>query len=148
MPRCAIRNHFDVLHAQRTARQFACDLGFGRKACVELAIVASELSSNIVRHGKGGELEISSIDEAGGKAIVLVAHDSGPSFRDFKVALQDGCDDRGPLSPDELQKRHGLATGLGTVVRLTHALRMESDARGKRVIAVRYVKRPLAAIAK
>jgi len=148
MPRCEVRNYFDVFHAQRTTRDFASGLGFGRKACVELAIVASELSSNIVKHGKGGELEVSSIDGASGKAIMLVASDSGPPFRDLKMALQDGCDDRGPISPDEFGKRAGLAAGLGTIVRLTHTLRVESDARGKRVIAVRYVNRPLEAVMK
>jgi hypothetical protein len=58
------------------------------------------------------------------------------------MALQDGCDDRGPIDPAHLLKRGGLGIGLGAVVRLMDSLQVEQDKDGKQIRAVRYLRRP------
>jgi anti-sigma regulatory factor (Ser/Thr protein kinase) len=141
--RCVIRDEYDVLHAQRCAKQFAKELGFPSRACQELAIVASELSSNVLKHGGGGALELSLATESGERALVLTASDSGPPFLDLNTALQDGCSDAGPIDPGDMLKRRGTASGLGAVVRLTHSLRVEQEPRGKRLIVVRFLDKPV-----
>ncbi|MGH7440186.1 MAG: hypothetical protein ACRENE_31220 [Polyangiaceae bacterium] len=124
-------------------KRFGLRLGFGPIACAELAIVASELSSNIVKYGKGGHLEVGECEEHGLKGIVLTAHDADPPFRSFEAALEDGADDAGPIHPDLIHRHTGLASGLGAVARMTHSVRLEVEANGKRVVATRYLDKPL-----
>src|SRR5262249_5197384 len=120
-----IRSRYDALEAQRRARHAAANVGFGRRASYELAIVASELASNILKYGKRGSVEIVELCPPEDAGIAVVACDSGPAFRSFDLALADGYDDAGPIDPDALLRRDGLGAGLGAVVRLTHSFRLE-----------------------
>ena len=100
----------------------------------------SELASNIVKYGVRGSIELTPLDDPpNGTGLSIVAHDVGPPFRDWNMALRDGCDDRGPIGPAELLRREGLGIGLGAVVRLSHGLELETGADGKRIRVVRYV---------
>jgi anti-sigma regulatory factor (Ser/Thr protein kinase) len=144
MPQIPIRDRLDLFQVQRAARKVAHEIGFHRLACEELAIVASELSSNALKYGNGGVLELEPVDDEHGVGMMLIAHDSGPPFRDLQMALQDGYDDNGPIDPGAILKRGGMGAGLGAIVRLTHLFRVESEANGKRVIAIRYLRKPAA----
>jgi anti-sigma regulatory factor (Ser/Thr protein kinase) len=138
-----INNRFDTLEAQRRAKVVALAIGFPRRACGELAIVASELSSNILKYGKCGRMAFVEVREGEGIGLSIRAYDAGPPFRDLRSAVLDGCDDLGPIDPDHLSRRGGLGAGLGAVIRLTHSFRVEQDRPGKWVIATRYLGRPL-----
>jgi anti-sigma regulatory factor (Ser/Thr protein kinase) len=142
MPRYPLRDKLDLFQVQRAAKRVATEIGFSHHAREELAIVASELSSNVIKYGKGGVLELSDLEDEHGKGMILIAHDSGPPFRHLSMAVQDGCDDNGPIDPATIFKRGGIGAGLGAVIRLTHTFRVESETDGKRVIAIRYLKRP------
>ena len=85
--------------------------------------MASELGSNIIKYGRHGSLTFSGLEaeDARGRGISVVARDYGPPFHDLAIALQDGCDDRGPLDPMQLFNRKGIGGGLGAVFRLTHS---------------------------
>jgi anti-sigma regulatory factor (Ser/Thr protein kinase) len=139
-----INNRFDTLEAQRRTKLFALSMGFAHRACGELAIVASELSSNILKYGKYGRMAFVEVKEAEATGMSIRAYDVGPPFRNLGSALLDGCDDRGPIDPDHLWRRGGLGAGLGAVIRLTHSFRVEPEQHGKWVIATRYLGRPLA----
>jgi len=133
----------DVLIAQQVVRQGARAMGFPRAACAELMIVASELSSNILKYGKRGVLRVERVDDpARGAALRLVAEDEGPPFKSFETAQIDGFDDEGPLEPAELIARKGTGSGLGAVRRMTHELVCEPMPAGKAVIATRYLVAP------
>jgi anti-sigma regulatory factor (Ser/Thr protein kinase) len=140
MPRHDVRDFVDVLHVQAMTKRFAATLGFSGRECSELAIVASELSSNILKYGPPGSLELVVIDDAGGSGLGLIAHDVGPPFRSLELALQDGWDDTGPIDPILIFRRKGMGGGLGAVSRLTHRVSVEPEPGGKRILAVRYVK--------
>ena len=142
MPQYPLRDRLDLFHVQRAAKRVAAEVGFGHHAQQELAIVASELSSNAIKYGKGGVLELSSVEDEHGRGMILIAHDSGPPFRNLDMAMQDGFDDNGPIDPATILKRGGMGAGLGAVIRLTHSFRVESEPQGKRVIAIRYLRRP------
>jgi anti-sigma regulatory factor (Ser/Thr protein kinase) len=142
MPKYEIRDWIDVLHVQRQMLQFASALGFSRRECHELAIVASELTSNILKYGIRGSIEMETIADGNGIGVAVIASDCGPPFRDLAVALQDGHDDQGPIDPMQMVKRGGIGGGLGAVLRLTHAFSVETQATGKKVYAVRYLQRP------
>jgi anti-sigma regulatory factor (Ser/Thr protein kinase) len=139
----AIKTSLDVYGPRKTLEQLCSELGFSRPARQELAIVVSELCSNIVKYGVRGSVEIEkACDAVHGLGVVIVARDVGPPFHDFQMALNDGCDDRGPIDPGTLMKRGGLGIGLGAVVRLTDSVELTQGPSGKAIRVCRYVRRP------
>jgi anti-sigma regulatory factor (Ser/Thr protein kinase) len=136
-----IQDPADVLIAQQVARRTARALGFARPASAELAIVASELASNILKYGKKGVLRIERVSHpAHGAGVRMIAEDEGPPFKNFERAQIDGFSDDGPLELTAYLGRKGTASGLGAVRRLTHELSWKQLANGKAVIATRYVR--------
>jgi anti-sigma regulatory factor (Ser/Thr protein kinase) len=132
-----------IFAPRRAARDLAATLGFDRRAATEIAIAVSELGSNIVKYGVRGRITVERADDPGrGVGVRILADDEGPPFRDFATALQDGCDDRGPLDPGTFLKRHGIGAGLGAVTRFSDTITLEPAASGKRIVVVRYLKRP------
>jgi len=130
-----VRGQADVVTARRAALRLGERAGLGRRRATEIAIVVSELASNIVKYGVRGEVTLAW--EAA--ALVVVAKDVGPPIRDLETALADGCDDRGPIDPALLAGRGGLGTGLGAVVRLADRFECRQDAGGKE-ITVRFLR--------
>jgi anti-sigma regulatory factor (Ser/Thr protein kinase) len=116
-------------------------LGFSGRESGELAIVASELTSNILKYGIRGSIEIEAFADDKGSGIAIIARDYGPAFRDLKTALLDGHDDAGPIDPLHMLRRKGIGGGLGAVLRLTDSFRVEPEPDGKRVHVVRYLPR-------
>jgi anti-sigma regulatory factor (Ser/Thr protein kinase) len=140
MPTYRVRESLDVYAPCQAVGTLARQLGFARGECAELSIVVSELASNIVKYGVHGSIELAQLDDPSkGVGISIVAQDVGPPFHDWKMALRDGCDDRGPIEPDKLLRRAGLGIGLGAVLRLSHSLEVEAGVQGKRIRALRYV---------
>jgi anti-sigma regulatory factor (Ser/Thr protein kinase) len=140
MWRHAVRDRVDVLHVQRGAKRFAASMGFDARACSELAIVASELGTNILKYGVAGSIEMLALPEGEPSGLMIVAHDTGPPFHSLELALQDGWDDKGPIEPLLLLRRGGIGGGLGAVARLMDDLRVEAEPGGKQVLAIRYLK--------
>ena len=138
-----VREALDVYALREAVGKLASELGFQRRERAELLIVVSELCTNIVKYGVRGSLELEPhVDAVHGAGIAIVAHDIGPAFRDFKLALMDGYDDQGPIDPGLLMKRGGLGIGLGAVRRLTDALSVDYNSEGKSIRVVRYLRRP------
>jgi anti-sigma regulatory factor (Ser/Thr protein kinase) len=138
-----IHQPIDLYAARQAVETLAARLGFQRREQQELAIVVSELCSNIIKYGIRGSVELEPVnDRTHGAGVSIVARDVGPPFRDLGMALQDGCDDRGPIDPSVMLKRSGLGIGLGAVVRLTDGLDVQQQREGKEIRAVRYLKRP------
>jgi anti-sigma regulatory factor (Ser/Thr protein kinase) len=137
--RHAVQHPVDSFEARRSAMELAQQIGFDRRACVEIAIATSELAVNIAKYGRRGHVTLSAVDDPRrGPGIAIVASDQGPPSRDFQMALRDGCDDEGPLLPEELSGRHGLGAGLGAVARFTDELGWQPTPEGKEVRAVRF----------
>jgi anti-sigma regulatory factor (Ser/Thr protein kinase) len=138
----AIQGRSDVVVAGSQGRRFAVRHGFDVKRATEIAIVVSELASNIVKHGVKGELRLLWDPETG--EIAVEAHDVGPPIHDLQLAMIDGYDDRGPIDPALILRRGGLGTGLGAVARLADCLeyRQKSgqEAAGK-VLTARFLPR-------
>lgn len=135
-----IEHPVDVFAAQQLARRSAQAMGFSATACAELMIVASELSSNILKYGQRGSVRVDPVDDPErGLGVRLVASDEGRPFKSFETAQRDGFNDDGPLDAAALIARKGTASGLGAVRRLTHELTWEPLPVGKAVIATRYL---------
>jgi anti-sigma regulatory factor (Ser/Thr protein kinase) len=143
MPRFVVTDPVDVFHVQRGVSTFAQTLGFLRRECSELAIVASELTSNILKYGTRGSLDADAFHDPSGSGLALIATDGGPPFHDLALALQDGWNDRGPIDPLHMLKRRGIGAGLGAIARLSHSISVETLPVGKRVHVRRYLGRRL-----
>jgi anti-sigma regulatory factor (Ser/Thr protein kinase) len=133
-----IRERSSAIVAASQARRFAVLAGLPARRAVEVAIVVSELASNIVKHGVEGEIRISH-DPGSPPAgeLFVEASDIGPPIRDLQLALTDGYDDQGPIDPALILRRHGLGTGLGAVARLADRLEYRPTAAGK-VLTARF----------
>lgn len=132
-----------VFAARTAVRAQAEAVGFGRIQCDELAIVASELASNILKYGIRGAIVVGGVDDPErGPGLRIEARDRGPAFRDLATAIQDGCGDSGPLDPATMSRRGGLGAGLGAVVRFTDSFECQQEEGSKRIIVVRYIQRP------
>jgi len=62
----SIEHTVDVSIARRMAKATAVSAGFGDTECEEIALVASELASNLVRHAKNGKLIFLQINDGVG----------------------------------------------------------------------------------
>jgi anti-sigma regulatory factor (Ser/Thr protein kinase) len=110
------------------------DAGFGAKELEELALVASELASNLIHHAKGGELIVTHFKKDGIDGLELETKDTGPGFADLRLAQTDGYSSQGRLG-----------YGLGTVNRLMDDLEITSSRgrpSGSVVIARKYLYPP------
>ena len=126
----------DVAIARHQARRLARQHGVAPRRAGEVAIVVSELASNIVKYGVRGEIAVEIEGAAGGgMTLAVMAHDVGPPIHDLEEAMLDGHDDRGPIDPAVLAQRGGLGTGLGAVSRLADRLEVRQEAGGKLIIA-------------
>lgn len=118
----------DVLWARRAAKSAAEESGFEAKAVEEVALVASELATNLHRHAFGGRLSISTLVTKGRTGIELEARDAGPGIPNVEEAISDGFSSSG-----------GLGLGLGTVNRLMDEFSIESSVgTGTRILCRRW----------
>jgi len=136
-----IQHPADLYEPRRAVRSLAIDNGFTRHDGEELAIVVSELISNILKYGVRGSLQLQVLTDPK-PGIQIIARDEGPPFHDLQLALRDGFNDRGPIDPASLMKRGGLGLGLGAVVRMTDSFRVEQLPAGKEIHVVRFIARP------
>jgi anti-sigma regulatory factor (Ser/Thr protein kinase) len=101
----------EIQRASKAARKLSSDLGFSPAECEEIALVVTELASNLIKHGRGGIIRLSSIEEDSRVGIQIDSDDNGPGIADVERALTDGFSTTG-----------SLGTGLGTVNRLVDQL--------------------------
>jgi anti-sigma regulatory factor (Ser/Thr protein kinase) len=132
----AVGDWTDVAIARHQARRLAREHGIEPLRAGEVAIVVSELASNIVKYGVRGEITIHVAATAGGEMrLTVVAQDVGPRIHDLATALRDGHDDRGPIDAAAIAQRGGTGNGLGAVARLADRLEMRELEHGKQIIA-------------
>src|SRR5262249_12718185 len=74
-----------------------------------VALVATELSTNLIKHGRGGELLIGSFAGHQASGIELIALDKGPGMANVNACLEDGYSSSGTAGQ-----------GLGAVIRQSH----------------------------
>lgn len=106
-----ITNIVDPSHvgeARRVASDFARRAGGDQGQVGRIAIVATEMATNIVKHvgGTGGMIAIDHFSDAQGVGVELLAIDKGPGMADVGASLADGHSTAG--SP---------GTGLGAIAR-------------------------------
>jgi anti-sigma regulatory factor (Ser/Thr protein kinase) len=122
-----------VAEARRAAMTCASSMQFDENLSGKLALAATELATNLVKHGGGGELLIGT-DYEGRRAIDLVAIDAGKGFGSVESALRDGFSTAG-----------SSGTGLGAISRVAAHFEIYSQAdRGTAVLC--RIEAPAAAL--
>ncbi len=137
-----VRESLDIFELRDALRAVASDLGFDAIACHELAIVVTELGTNILKYGNRGEVTIDPIvDDERGAGVRLIAEDEGPGIEDFETAIRDGHATSGPIDPADFLSRQGIGAGLGAVLRLSDEMTYERPAGQTRLCVTRFVRR-------
>jgi len=98
----------DVGECRRTARRLAEGYMFDADEVGKICIVATELATNVLRHGGGGEVLVQMLDDGANPQLEMLAIDRGRGMRDVALCLRDGYSTGGTLG-----------TGLGAVARLS-----------------------------
>jgi anti-sigma regulatory factor (Ser/Thr protein kinase) len=102
--------------ARRTALHFAQQLNFKEKESGKLAIIVTELASNLIKYaGPTGELLIQSIQDGQKNGIQILSLDKGPGIANVAQCLQDGY-----------STQQTAGTGLGAISRLATVMSIYS----------------------
>jgi anti-sigma regulatory factor (Ser/Thr protein kinase) len=84
-----------VAEARRSATQLAAALGFDATAVGRVAIVATELATNLLKHGGGGEILLSHYEADTEPAVELIGLDRGRGIANLPACLRDGYSSTG-----------------------------------------------------
>ena len=84
-----VREMSGVVEARQTAMSICGAAGFSAVLSDKVAVIATELATNLVRHAGRGDLLIRSYTEGEVSGIECLALDHGPGIRDINGSLQD-----------------------------------------------------------
>lgn len=101
--------------ARRRALALAEDLHLGEGCCGAVALAATEMATNLVKHAGGGHLLLQRTGNNGNSGIRITSVDKGPGIRDIATALSDGNSSTGTLG-----------SGLGAIRRASSGLHLYS----------------------
>ena len=118
-----------VAEVRRFAVSFAKGIGFVEADCGRVALVATELATNLLKHAGGGEILLSLFDDGEGAGVECLALDKGPGIPDLALSMRDGHSTAG--SP---------GTGLGAIRRQSQVLEIYSSPKHGAAILTRLQK--------
>jgi anti-sigma regulatory factor (Ser/Thr protein kinase) len=117
---CRVRVVEDRLWIARLAETIARAAGLSSREALDVALVASELASNVARHGGGGTIAIEAVSSPRSGVRVRTVNPS-------RGASEPACARNG-----------GLGAGLQTVQRLVDVIDIADDGAETRVDVTRY----------
>ena len=79
-----------VSEARRKVSDFVRAMGGGEQEIGRAALVATELATNLVKHGGGGDLLVDRFADHDGMGVELLAMDKGAGMADLQRCLADG----------------------------------------------------------
>jgi anti-sigma regulatory factor (Ser/Thr protein kinase) len=104
-----------VAEVRRRVRDLAGRVGLPQARIDEVAIVVTELATNLLKHASGGHLYAGQYDDPGASGLELLALDRGNGMSNPSRCMEDGYSTAG--SP---------GNGLGAVARLADTMRIYS----------------------
>lgn len=103
-----VRDASDVAEARRAAIRLTGGEEFSAVQGGNMALIATELATNIVKHAKHGRLVMRLLEQGRDGGVEIMALDSGPGIKDVPGSLRDGFSTSG-----------SSGTGLGAIKRLS-----------------------------
>jgi anti-sigma regulatory factor (Ser/Thr protein kinase) len=103
-----VTEHSQVGEARRAALRLCLSHGFDETTCGRVALLVTELGTNLARHARGGRLLIGCRPNGEGFHFEILSIDSGPGMADVGRCLRDGY-----------SSGNTPGTGLGAVQRLS-----------------------------
>lgn len=113
-----------VAEIRRAAARLAREEGLDEDLAAKLALISTEIGTNLVKHTKNGEVFLSRLSDRGRAGIELLAIDRGPGIMDVGACLVDGY-----------SSVNTSGTGLGAIARLSNEFDIYSE-RGKGTVLV------------
>jgi anti-sigma regulatory factor (Ser/Thr protein kinase) len=110
MHRITVTEASQVAEARRRAVAVAQGIGFDETAAGRVALVVTELATNVVKYGVPGEVLVGTYEDGTGSGVEILALDKGNGCQDLGLALRDGHSTGG-----------SAGEGLGAVRRLSDA---------------------------
>lgn len=101
-----IADRSQVSQARRAAERVAQAAGFDEGRTGRVALIATELGTNLVKHVQHGRIAISTYNDVTGSGIELLAFDNGGGITNIGHALLDGTSTAG-----------SMGSGLGAIQR-------------------------------
>jgi len=125
-----VEDSSQVGYARRTVQKIAEDLSFSAIDAGRVALVVTELASNILKHARSGELHVRTVVSAQSavQGVEVIAVDRGPGFN-LQAGLEDGFSTRGT---------QGI--GLGSIQRQADVFDVHTDSRGTVLLTRFYPK--------
>lgn len=127
--RSEVREQSDIGECRRAAKRLAQAHDFNEEGAGKIAIIATELATNLVRHAGGGEMLLQVLQSDAAPQLEMMAIDRGPGMRDVAECMRDGYSTAGTPG-----------TGLGAASRLSTVFDLFSQT-GKGTIVVSRVAR-------
>lgn len=100
-----------VGEVRRSAMLAGQRLEFDETRAGELALLATEVSRNVLLHGRGGQVILAGIRQGDNQVARILAMDSGPGIKDMAQAFADGYSTAGTMGG-----------GMGAMKRMASAL--------------------------
>ena len=123
-----IRTDQDIVKVRQLVRTWTVELKFSLVDPTKFVTAASELARNTLDHGKGGEVQIESLQERNRAGLRLTFTDRGPGIPDIALALKDGY-----------TSANGMGLGLSGAKRLSNEFEIDSKVgEGTRVMITRW----------
>lgn len=107
------RSYFSIL--KKTIHQQAEQAGFSKKKLGDLDLILAEMTSNLHKYAKNGEILVGIFGKAENLYMELISIDHGPGIRDLQVTMRDG-----------FSTSNTLGMGLGSIKRLSDHFDMYS----------------------
>lgn len=105
----AIEEATHVAEARRVALRLAQQFDFDETAQGRVAVVVTEIGTNILKHARGGKVVLSPVFHEEYPALDAFGFDSGPGITNFNHCLRDGYSTAG-----------SAGTGLGAIARMSN----------------------------
>jgi anti-sigma regulatory factor (Ser/Thr protein kinase) len=105
-----------IAQARRVALAVAREEGLDDKLAANIAIVSTEICTNLLKHASQGEFFVSALSKRTGPGIEILAVDRGPGIEDIAACLADGY-----------SSMQTAGTGLGAVSRLSQEFDLYSE---------------------
>jgi anti-sigma regulatory factor (Ser/Thr protein kinase) len=112
----------DVAAVRRAALRLAEHLRFSETRAGQVALVATELATNLAKHARQGTMLVQAASD--GSTVELLSLDKGPGFADFAASRADGVSTSGTLG-------HGL----GAIERQSDLLDVFTGSSGSAILA-------------